>query len=124
MSPHGKGERLTVLSISRVVHTIATPKGLGHIHPHSLRHGGQHTFDHDGFLPAIQQLMGHSRLTTTAGFYVDGSVPRIMREIRKAHPHAGWKCSAGGYRRRRQLSEELTIGLEAEGGSVMRKFPP
>ena len=90
ISPHGQGERLTVRSISRIVHTIATAKGLGHIHPHSLRHGfGQHTFDHDGSLPAIQRLMGHSRLTTTAAFYVDGSMPRIMREIRKAHPHAG-----------------------------------
>lgn len=89
VSPNGKGQRLTVRSISRIVRTIARAKGLGHIHPHSLRHGfGQHTFDHDGSLPAIQRLMGHSRLTTTAGFYVDGSVPRIMREIKKAHPHA------------------------------------
>lgn len=89
ISPNGKGGRLDVRSISRIVRSIALAKGLGHIHPHSLRHGfGQHTFDHDGSLPAIQRLMGHSRLTTTAGFYVDGSVPRIMREIKKAHPHA------------------------------------
>jgi integrase/recombinase XerC len=89
ISRNGRGERLTVRSISRIVRTIATAKGLGHIHPHSLRHGfGQHTFDNDGSLPAIQRLMGHSRLTTTAAFYVDGSVPRILREIKKAHPHA------------------------------------
>jgi hypothetical protein len=64
-------------------------------------------------------------LTTTAAFYVDGSIPRIMREIKKARPHAGqipagltsWAVS----RRRRAPGDRLGAGPK---NKVARRVSP
>ena len=84
-----RGGRMDVRSVSRVVRKIADAKGMPTLTCHSLRHAfGQTMYDNGASLPAVQRLLGHARLATTAGFYVDGSVKRMRREIVQAHPHA------------------------------------
>src|SRR5216684_2458803 len=62
-----RGGRLTTRSIGRIVKTIAVAKGLSpDVHPHTLRHAfGTHMLEEGADLRAIQEMLGHERLSTT-----------------------------------------------------------
>ena len=59
--------RLTTRSVGRIVKRISLAKGLpAEIHPHTLRHAfGTHMLEEGADLRAIQELLGHERLSTT-----------------------------------------------------------
>lgn len=86
----GKGSgRLTTRSVGRIVKRIAMAKGLpAEIHPHTLRHAfGTHLLEEGADLRAIQELLGHQRLSTTER-YTQLTVARVAEVYDRTHPRA------------------------------------
>jgi integrase/recombinase XerC len=84
-----RGGRLTTRSVGRIVKRIAVAKGLSpDVHPHTLRHAfGTHMLEEGADLRAIQELLGHERLTTTQR-YTQLSVKHVMNVYDQTHPRA------------------------------------
>jgi integrase/recombinase XerC len=86
----GKGSgRLTTRSVGRIVKRIAQAKGLpAEIHPHTLRHAfGTHMLEEGADLRAIQELLGHQRLSTTQR-YTQLTVGQVAQVYDRTHPRA------------------------------------
>jgi len=84
-----RGGALTTRSVGRIVKQIAIAKGLPpDIHPHTLRHAfGTHMLTEGADLRAIQELLGHERLSTTQK-YTQLSITHVMEVYDKTHPRA------------------------------------
>ena len=84
-----RGEQLTTRSVGRIVKQIAVAKGLpDDVHPHTLRHAfGTHMLSEGADLRAIQELLGHSRLSTTQR-YTHLSMRQVMDVYDRTHPKA------------------------------------
>jgi integrase/recombinase XerC len=84
-----RGTRLTTRSVGRIVKQIAIAKGLSpEIHPHTLRHAcGTHMLAEGADLRAIQDLLGHERLSTTQR-YTQLSVTQVLDVYDRTHPKA------------------------------------
>jgi integrase/recombinase XerC len=84
-----RGGRLTTRSVGRIVKAIAVAKGLSpDVHPHTLRHAfGTHMLQEGADLRAIQELLGHERLSTTQR-YTQLSLQHVMQVYGKTHPRA------------------------------------
>ncbi|QEE29502.1 tyrosine-type recombinase/integrase [Terriglobus albidus] len=81
--------RLTTRSIGRIVKAIAVSKGLpADVHPHTLRHAfGAHMLEEGADLRAIQEILGHERLSTTQR-YTQLTVNQVQRVYDETHPRA------------------------------------
>ncbi len=84
-----RGGRLTPRSVGRIVKRIAVAKGLPpDVHPHTLRHAfGTHMLEEGADLRAIQEMLGHERLSTTQR-YTQLSVKHMLRVYDDTHPRA------------------------------------
>jgi integrase/recombinase XerC len=84
-----RGTRLTTRSVGRIVKQIAVARGLpADIHPHTLRHAfGTHLLEEGADLRAIQELLGHERLSTTQR-YTQLSMKHVVSVYDATHPRA------------------------------------
>ncbi len=81
--------RLTTRSVGRIVKAIAVSRGLAaDVHPHTLRHAfGTHMLEEGADLRAIQELLGHERLSTTQR-YTQLTTTQLQQVYDKSHPRA------------------------------------
>jgi integrase/recombinase XerC len=86
---NGGEARLTTRSVGRIVKRIAILRGLpADVHPHTLRHAfGTHLLEEGADLRAIQELLGHERLSTTQR-YTQMSTAQLVEVYDKTHPRA------------------------------------
>jgi integrase/recombinase XerC len=84
-----RGGRLTTRSVGRIIKTIAVAKGLSpDVHPHTLRHAfGTHMLEEGADLRAIQEMLGHERLSTTQR-YTQLSMKHVLQVYDQTHPRA------------------------------------
>jgi integrase/recombinase XerC len=84
-----RGGRLTSRSVGRIIKKIAVAKGLSpDVHPHTLRHAfGTHMLEEGADLRAIQEMLGHERLSTTQR-YTQLSMKHLLSVYDQTHPRA------------------------------------
>ena len=84
-----RGGRLTTRSVGRIVKRIAVARGLSpEVHPHTLRHAfGTHMLEEGADLRAIQEMLGHERLSTTQR-YTQLSMKHVLSVYDQTHPRA------------------------------------
>src|SRR5882724_9047411 len=84
-----RGGRLTTRSVGRIIKKIAVAKGLSpDVHPHTLRHAfGTHMLEEGADLRAIQEMLGHERLSTTQR-YTQLAMKHLLSVYDQTHPRA------------------------------------
>lgn len=84
-----RGGGMTTRSVGRIIKKIAIAKGLSpDVHPHTLRHAfGTHMLEEGADLRAIQEMLGHERLSTTQR-YTQLSMKHVLQVYDRTHPRA------------------------------------
>jgi len=84
-----RGGRLSARSVGRILEKYIAQAGVGvHTTPHTLRHSfATHLLDRGADLRAVQELLGHSSLSSTQ-IYTHLTTERLREVYRKAHPRA------------------------------------
>lgn len=83
-----RGGRLDPRTIRAALHRLATRAGVRDIAPHGLRHSAAtHVLDGGADLRTVQELLGHSSLSTTQR-YTHVTKDKLRAAFEQAHPRA------------------------------------
>ncbi len=84
-----KGTRLTDRGVRFILGSYLASANLGkRVTPHTFRHSfATHLLDRGADIRAVQELLGHSSLSTTQ-VYTHVGLERLKKVYRRAHPHA------------------------------------
>ncbi len=99
---NAKGGRLTARSVGRLVKDYSKRSGIyRRVSPHSLRHTfATHLLDAGADLREIQEMLGHTSLSTTQR-YIHLSLGKLMEVYDRTHPRsfkkAGHKVQSGNH---------------------------
>lgn len=89
-----RGKRISPRSVQQRLNFWRKKQGLEqHVHPHKLRHSfASHVLESSGDLRAVQELLGHSDISTTQ-IYTHLDFQHLANVYDKAHPRAKKKKS-------------------------------
>ena len=83
-----RGKRISIRSVQLRLRKMALKQGLAPIHPHMLRHSfATHMLESSGDLRTIQELLGHSSLSTTQ-IYTKLDYQHLVKIYDQSHPRA------------------------------------
>lgn len=84
-----RGNRLSTRSVQKRLHRWGLAQGLDiRVYPHMLRHSfATHMLESSGDLRAVQELLGHSSISTTQ-IYTHLDFQHLAKVYDAAHPHA------------------------------------
>ncbi|MGO8915280.1 MAG: tyrosine recombinase XerC [Stellaceae bacterium] len=109
------GARLQARSVQKTMARLRAKLGLPEkATPHALRHSfATHLLDASGDLRAVQELLGHSSVSTTQR-YTAVAPAKLIEVYDRAHPRA--KLPAGSAPPAEPAPRGETVGAEPEGG--------
>ena len=85
---NSRGKRISIRSVQLRLRKMALKQGLAPIHPHMLRHSfATHMLESSGDLRTIQELLGHSSLSTTQ-IYTKLDYQHLVKIYDQSHPRA------------------------------------